>query len=68
MQIELVEWIDEVVLEVKGCSQEAITISYKEIASEEREGKVIKAEIEPNKDKMMVDAGKELLSRLIQIL
>ena len=58
MKEEVVEKINEIVLEVMGCSQEAVTISYEEIIPEEWEDKVIKVDIEANQDKMMIKSGK----------
>ena len=55
---KVVEKINEVFLEFWGCPQEAITISIEEVAPDEWNEKVVKAEIEPNKDKMMILSGK----------
>ena len=54
----LVEKINDVVMEVVGCPPQAITISLEEILPEEWEEKIVKPEIEPNFDKMMILSGK----------
>lgn len=56
---EIVKRINEVFLEVWGCSQQAISISVEEIAPEDWEETVVKAEIEPKKDKMMILSGEK---------
>ena len=53
----LVEKINDVVMEVVGCPPQAITISLEEILPEEWEEKIVKPEIEPNLDKMMILSG-----------
>lgn len=55
---KMVDKINEAFLEVWGCPQEAITISIEEVAPDEWQQKVVKPEIEPNKDKMMILSGK----------
>ncbi|AEV67520.1 tautomerase family protein [Acetivibrio clariflavus] len=55
---KVVEKINEVFLEFWGCPQGAITISIEEVAPDEWNEKVVKTEIEPNKDKMMILSGK----------
>jgi len=55
---KVVEKINEVFLEFWGCPQEAITISIEEVAPNEWNEKVVKPEIEPNNDKMMILSGK----------
>ena len=57
---KLVEKINQAVLEVVGCPPQAVTISMEEIAPENWETQVKKAEIEPKKDKMMILAGEKL--------
>lgn len=57
---EVVKKINEVFLELWGCPQEAITISVEEITPEEWPEKVLKTEIEPKMDKMMILSGKKL--------
>ena len=57
---KLVEKINAAVLEVVGCPPQAVTISMEEIAPENWEAQVKKAEIEPKKDKMMILAGEKL--------
>lgn len=56
---KLVEKINEVFLEVWGCSQQALTISLEEIDPSDWNEKVVKAQIEPNKDKMMILSGEK---------
>ncbi|MBQ4093350.1 MAG: tautomerase family protein [Firmicutes bacterium] len=53
----LVEKINDVVMEVTGCPPQAITISLEEILPEDWEEKIVKPEIEPNLDKMMILSG-----------
>ena len=47
---KLVEKINEVFLEVWGCSQQALTISLEEIDPSDWNEQVVKTQIEPNKD------------------
>lgn len=56
----IVEKINEVLLETWGCSQEAITISIEEIIPEEWDEKIVKHEINPKMEKMMILSGKKL--------
>ena len=56
---EITKRINEVFLEVWGCSQQAISISIEEVAPENWEETVVKAEIEPKKDKMMILSGEK---------
>lgn len=56
---ELVERINQAFLEVWGCGQEAINISIEEVAPEKWDKEVFAAEIEPNKEKMMIFSGKK---------
>lgn len=53
------ERINEIFLELWGCPQEAISISMEEVPSAEWEAKVVKPEIEPKEDKMMILNGKK---------
>ena len=55
----LVERINEIFLEIWGCPQEAITISLEDISPEDWEEKIIKPEIEPNMDNMLILSGKK---------
>ena len=57
---ELVRRINEVLLEVWGCPQGVVTISMEEIAPEAWQDTVVKREIEPNADKMMIRYGEKL--------
>lgn len=56
----VVEKIKQVFLEEWGCSQKALTISLEEVVPDEWESKVIKPEIEPKKDKMMILNGETM--------
>ena len=56
---ELAERINEVFLDVLGCPAEAITISIEDIEPKDWEETVVKTEIEPKKDKMMILSGKK---------
>lgn len=55
----LAEKINEVMLEVWGCSQKAITISIEEIQPEDWQEKVVKQDIEPNMDKVKILSGEK---------
>ena len=57
---EVVERINEIFLEMWGCPKEAITISLEEIEPAEWEEKVVKTEIEPKKEKMVILSGKQM--------
>lgn len=57
---ELVRRINEVLLEVWGCPQGVVTISMEEIAPDAWQDTVVKREIEPNADKMMIRYGEKL--------
>ncbi len=50
--------INEIFLKYWGCPKEAISISLEEIAPENWEN-VVKNDIEPNKDKMMILSGEK---------
>lgn len=52
--------INQVFLEEWGCPQEAISISIESIAPQDWNEKVVKPEIEPNKDKMLILDGEKL--------
>ncbi len=56
---KIVDKINEAFLEVWGCPQQAMNISLEEIPREEWEETVVKTEIEPKKDKMMILAGEK---------
>ena len=53
------EKINEIFLEVWGCPPEAITISMEEVQPRDWVETVVKPEIEPNKDKMMILSGEK---------
>lgn len=56
---KVVEKINQIFLEEWGCPQEALTISLEEIVPDEWEKKVVKSEIEPKKDCMMLFNGEK---------
>lgn len=56
---EVVERINSVFLEVWGCPQQAITISFEEIAPSEWDEKVKGPEILSNLDKMLILSGEK---------
>ena len=56
---KVAERINQVFLEEWGCPPEAITISIEEIAPENWVDEVVKPEIEPNSDKMLILNGKK---------
>lgn len=56
---KVVDKINQVFLEEWGCPQEALTISVEEIEPSNWNDKVVKPEIEPKKDKMMILDGKK---------
>ena len=56
---KLVDKINEAVLEIWGCPQSAITVSMESIEPEKWEESIVKAEIEPNNDKMMILSGEK---------
>lgn len=60
---KLVERINQALLEVLGCPEEAVSISVEEILPQEWEERVVKPEMEPNRDHMMILSGKKQYSR-----
>jgi len=56
---KLVEKINQALLEVWGCPQEAISISLEEIDPDKWEETVVKTEIEPNAEKMYILKGEK---------
>ena len=56
----VVDKINQVFLEEWGCPPQALTILVEEIAPADWAEKVLKPEIEPQKDKMMILDGKKL--------
>ena len=56
---KIVTEINELFLKYWGCPQEAISISVEEYAPEIWEESVVKPEIEPKEDKMMIFSGKK---------
>lgn len=57
---KVVDKINQVFVEEWGCPPQALTILLEEIAPDDWVEKVVKAEIEPKKDKMMILSGKKL--------
>ena len=49
---------NEALLELWGCPQEAINISYEAVPPEEREGCMERGEIVQNREKMLIYGGK----------
>lgn len=56
---KVVDEINEVFLKYWGCPKEAISVSIEEFDSSEWEEKVVKPEILPNADKMMILSGEK---------
>ena len=56
---KLVERINQALLEIWGCPQEAISISLEEIEPDKWEETVVKKEIEPNAGKMYILKGEK---------
>ena len=56
---EFVEKLNALLLETWGCPPTAVTVSIEEIPKEEWEEKVLKPEIIPNMDKMMIVSGEK---------
>ncbi len=56
---KVVDEINQIFLKYWGCPQEAISISIDEFAPEVWEEKVMKPEVEPKADKMMIFSGKK---------
>lgn len=54
-----VERINQVMLDVWGCPPHALTISVEEVAPENWQEQVVKPEIEPRMDKMMILSGEK---------
>ena len=54
------EKINQIFLEEWGCPAAAITISIEEILPADWEAKIVKPEIEPKTDKMMILSGKKM--------
>ena len=55
----VVERINQVFLEEWGCPPQALTISLEEVAPENWQEQVVKPEIEPRMDKMMILSGEK---------
>lgn len=56
---EVAEKINQIFLELWGCSQEAISINIEEYTPEIWEKEVFQAEVEPKKDKMLIFSGRK---------
>ena len=56
---QIVDKINDLFVELWGCSKEAITISIEEYSPAEWEEKVFNGEILPNADKMMILSGEK---------
>ena len=57
---KVVEEVNKVFIKYWCCPQEEISISMEEFDSESWEEKVVKHDIEPNTDKMMIYCGKKM--------
>lgn len=55
----LADKINEVFLELWGCPPEAISISLEDVLPGDWEEKIVKPEMEPHMDNMMILAGKK---------
>lgn len=55
----VVEKINEIFLEVWDCPQEAITISIEDVIPEDWHEKIVKSEINPKKENMMILSGRK---------
>ena len=56
---KIVDKVNQAFLELWGCPQEAISISIEEITPDKWMDTVVKTEIEPNEDKMMILSGEK---------
>lgn len=56
---KVVDEINEIFVKYWGCPKEAISISMEEIQPQDWESKVVKPEIETNKEKMMILSGEK---------
>lgn len=56
---EIAEKINQLFLDVWGCSQDAISVNIEEYTHEDWQRDVFEAEVEPNKDKMLIFSGKK---------
>ena len=56
----VVDKINQIFIEEWKCPPQALTIMVEEVEPDDWKDKVIKPEIEPNKDKMMILDGKKL--------
>ena len=56
---ELVDQINDVLLKIWGCPQEAITISIEEVKPADWDKTVMETEVRPNADRMMILEGKK---------
>lgn len=57
---KVIDKINQIFIDEWGCPPQAISISIEEIKPEQWADKVVKPQIEPNKDKMMVLDGEKL--------
>ena len=60
---KLVERVNEAVMEVCGVPQQAVTITYEEIAKEDWQEIVVKAQIDPIADKLYINKGEKLYEK-----
>ncbi|MGI6161252.1 MAG: tautomerase family protein [Christensenellales bacterium] len=59
----VVEKINDIFLEVWGCPPQAITISIEDVEPADWQDKIVKPEIEPNIESMMILDGKRIYKR-----
>jgi len=52
------EKINQIFLEIWGCPQETISISMEGVAPADWEEKIVKSEIDPKRERMMILSGK----------
>ena len=57
---KVVDKINQIFIDEWGCPPQAISMSIEEIKPEQWVDKVVKPEIEPNKDKMLVLDGEKV--------
>ena len=58
-QRRLAERISEAVIDVLGCPEKAVTVSFDAVKPEDWQEKIVKPVIEPNADKMLIVSGEK---------
>lgn len=56
---KIAERINEALMDILGCPPQAITISIEDVTPEDWVEQIVKPEIEPNKDKMLILSGEK---------